>query len=738
MTVKSREFVGIAEGIRSHELSAKKQIEHLQGQISELSGRKISLEGTISYLEAAIAAAYEDTDEEGYPDYSLIASLEAEKSTAEGQLSNVEQEMDTADRELESKEVELEAVEDEKARILFEIQERARKTASNIAVAGGTYGVYAGAGDALQSSFQVSLASLSQAAGILGGSVSGASCGTSGSSSSGSGGRGGRSGGDLAFGPLTAIAVGPSDGSVPLPVSKFHTDQDQRSTPGMMSGFRSSHGTTTRSGPQNYTTAQASNESALNSFIRNDTPASVTIPGANEYSSAQSSKNLEQAFVPKMSAVPTAAHRQHSFADWPDPSNYTADGRYIGSGQTWGYQPGGKDAGEYAAMTPQQQALSRYMQEHGYGKGDFSTYSMDAQWQKLHKAAYPGSGVVGSLCGSSIARQHLADYMNAHNYSQADFAVYSKDAQWQRLHQMAYPDSGIVASLNGSGLARQQLSEYMNVHNYGRDDFSVYSREPEWQRLHKCAYPENYSSTGRYCYGDVVQPQNIHCMTDIDSSVRDLPIRMNLSDSLKNSFHNGEYRTVIAQEEIKLYRVYGGGSDQRGTFLTTQAPTDRMDAKMGLALKAEWKNSRQQFCEVTIPKGTVMNIGKVAPQITASGHILPGGMDQVVVSREFSKLHPEAFGSPKDLGFKSKKDDHAFVEKVLSEYTSRSKAWEELSEHVMELTESAKAYTEVCWLPKEHELPLAMAKADMLTSALNTALISVCLVAEHAKRHIKK
>ena len=74
MAVRSRDFVGIAEGIRSHELSTKSQIENLKGHMYELSGRRSSLNSTISYLEAAIAAAYEDTDEDGDPDYGLIAS----------------------------------------------------------------------------------------------------------------------------------------------------------------------------------------------------------------------------------------------------------------------------------------------------------------------------------------------------------------------------------------------------------------------------------------------------------------------------------------------------------------------------------------------------------------------------------------------------------------------------------------------------------------------------------------
>ena len=89
MAIRSRDFVGIAEGIKSHELSTKGKIEQLKGRILELSGRESSLNGTISYLEAAIAAAYEDTDEDGDPDYGLIASLEAEKGSAENELSEI-------------------------------------------------------------------------------------------------------------------------------------------------------------------------------------------------------------------------------------------------------------------------------------------------------------------------------------------------------------------------------------------------------------------------------------------------------------------------------------------------------------------------------------------------------------------------------------------------------------------------------------------------------------------------
>lgn len=100
MATRSRDFVGVAEGIKSHEISTKGRIEQLKGRISELSSQKSSLNGRISYLESAIAAAYEDTDEDGEPDYALIASLESQMASAENELSQVEQDLDTTGGEL--------------------------------------------------------------------------------------------------------------------------------------------------------------------------------------------------------------------------------------------------------------------------------------------------------------------------------------------------------------------------------------------------------------------------------------------------------------------------------------------------------------------------------------------------------------------------------------------------------------------------------------------------------------
>lgn len=306
MAIRSKEFVGIAEGIKSHELSTKGRIESLRGTISELSGAKRSLESQISYLEAALAAAYEDTDEDGDPDYGRISAIEAQISQAEGQLSEVEGELDDAHGELSTSEAELDGVMEEKARTLFEIQERARKTSNNIAVAGGMYGAYSGVGSSLQSSMQTSLASLSQAASILDGSVDGFTGGGSGGGGGGSstGGRGMTSQGELSKSALSAFAVGAATSSIlsgntsPASApSSFTTNHTNGATPATTSGFRSGQQSINPQKILNFNTDQRENSYATTSFSESDEAASIS--QSEKYRSSQVSSSIESCFANK-------------------------------------------------------------------------------------------------------------------------------------------------------------------------------------------------------------------------------------------------------------------------------------------------------------------------------------------------------------------------------------------------------------------------------------------------------
>lgn len=181
VALRSKEFVGKAEGIKSHELSVKSLIESLKGTLSKLGTQKSSIENRISYLYAELAAAENDTDEDGEPDYGLIASIENQIDQANDELDDTEQEISDTSGELEKAEKEFEQVEEEKQQTLFEIQQRARTTSQNLSSANSMYGAYADVGASLNQSFQASFDALAQAAAILDGSV-----GSSGGSSAGS------------------------------------------------------------------------------------------------------------------------------------------------------------------------------------------------------------------------------------------------------------------------------------------------------------------------------------------------------------------------------------------------------------------------------------------------------------------------------------------------------------------------------------------------------------------------
>lgn len=253
-----------------------------------------------------------------------------------------------------------------------------------------------------------------------------------------------------------------------------------------------------------------------------------------------------------------------------------------------------------------------------------------------------------------------------------------------------------------------------------------------------------------------------HCL---DGHIKEADSPEILEKSIQETFLDSQYRTVITTEEIKLYRIYGGSAKREGSYCTDQIPTDRMAIKTDLALNALWKNSRTEYCEVTIPKGTVLNVGKAAAQITESGYLLPGGMDQIVLPKEFSKNHAEAFGQSKELKFNTRfkefekkarsiesqaeesrkiKAGEIQIEEPQEKFLDsleESKVYEEalneLSDQLTAFSESMSAYTEICWIPKEHEMDLAFAKADMLTSGLSTALVSICLVASSIKNKLR-
>lgn len=210
MAMRSVEFVGKAEGIKSHELSVKSLMEKLSGTLSSLKGQKRSLQSELSSLYAELAAAESDTDEDGEPDYGLIASIENQIDQTNEELSETEGEISQTSGELQRAQQEYAEVEEEKQQTLFEIQERARITSQDASKASGMFGAWASVGASLNQSFQANFDALAQAASILDGNVSAASAQTS----SGGGGGGSRTGGGIGIAAATGAAAIASSGVI--------------------------------------------------------------------------------------------------------------------------------------------------------------------------------------------------------------------------------------------------------------------------------------------------------------------------------------------------------------------------------------------------------------------------------------------------------------------------------------------------------------------------------------------
>ena len=136
----------------------------------------------------------------------------------------------------------------------------------------------------------------------------------------------------------------------------------------------------------------------------------------------------------------------------------------------------------------------------------------------------------------------------------------------------------------------------------------------------------------------------------LEGCTKEIPKQPIKDKDARESFRNQEYKTVEATKDFTAYRVFGGNAKKQGAFLSPKLPVDRMDSRLGLALGPQWWNTRDKYCEVKVPKGTVFNVGIAEKQRTPEGYILPGGEEQLLMPPEFV-ANPQNYGETKSLGF---------------------------------------------------------------------------------------
>ncbi|WP_167401645.1 hypothetical protein [Mixta calida] len=91
----------------------------------------------------------------------------------------------------------------------------------------------------------------------------------------------------------------------------------------------------------------------------------------------------------------------------------------------------------------------------------------------------------------------------------------------------------------------------------------------------------------------------------------------------------------MTTKEVTLYRVFGGNAKIDGSFVSTSPALNKIQAKIDSALLPEWKNTRYFEATIKVPKGTVLQVGKVEKQTMMSGAVLKGGADQILLPQGY-------------------------------------------------------------------------------------------------------
>ena len=163
--MRSVEYIGKAERIRSREIEAETRINLLDQSIDRLSGKREDLQFTIQSIREEIRHLSDEEDD------GLLSRLEYELRDNQIELKYTQQELVETQEQKELSQRELRDAIEERQTTLSEIQESARVHSRDLSTASGLFGSFAQIGSNLSKAFQGALGALSQAASILGGTV---------------------------------------------------------------------------------------------------------------------------------------------------------------------------------------------------------------------------------------------------------------------------------------------------------------------------------------------------------------------------------------------------------------------------------------------------------------------------------------------------------------------------------------------------------------------------------------
>lgn len=318
--MRASDYIGISEGIRSREIKLQNELSEINGKISSLQNTLDSLESELNILEMELDAALSDTDEDGNVDMRRVGAIRARMSAVSSRIGGCQSELSEQENEKQKIENELQTVETEKQQILSQIQSAANVKNQNLSrLSGGLSGDYASIGQNLQSAFQMSLGQLSQAASILGGSISVATNG-------GIGGGVSSSGQSVAKTSINTAKVGGIGSRSPSTMSSPSAgNSDQNPSADLSSVTPSAANRSSKSSPKPESYKMSGQKQASNgenqAFLSPKNVMSLSSPASKSVSDGEAVTLTPQGDFPSS---------PHSFKDYLNPANYDSNGHYTG------------------------------------------------------------------------------------------------------------------------------------------------------------------------------------------------------------------------------------------------------------------------------------------------------------------------------------------------------------------------------------------------------------------------
>lgn len=102
-----------------------------------------------------------------------------------------------------------------------------------------------------------------------------------------------------------------------------------------------------------------------------------------------------------------------------------------------------------------------------------------------------------------------------------------------------------------------------------------------------------------------------------------------LPEAVANTFRSATYSQKVLEEDIILYRAYGGKARELGQYWTRTKPEGPLQTVIDSALDQNWGNTATQVAQIRVPKGTAIYEGFAASQ----GGLIGGG-NQVYIYLE--------------------------------------------------------------------------------------------------------